>query len=49
MSYAAATLAQIKVVATKAALVELQAMAYGPIYKQVFDKGISRAGDNYDK
>ena len=30
-------------------LIELQAVACGPIYERVFNKGISRAKDNYDR
>ncbi|GFS35098.1 hypothetical protein Acr_00g0037820 [Actinidia rufa] len=30
-------------------LIELQVVAYGPVYERVFNKGISRARDNYDK
>ncbi|GFS36310.1 hypothetical protein Acr_00g0045300 [Actinidia rufa] len=37
------------VVAAKAAIAQLQAVACGPIYEQVFNRGASRAGDNYSK
>ncbi|GFZ18271.1 hypothetical protein Acr_27g0000100 [Actinidia rufa] len=48
-SYVAAPQAQDKAAAAEAALAQLQAVACGPVYERVFNKGVNWTGDNYNR